>query len=52
MGVMMQKMAQIENRGLVVEGQGGNGLDVIESASHYRVHRAPSLHDLGEEMCY
>jgi hypothetical protein len=51
-GVMMQKMAQIENRGLVVGGRDGNGIGVIENASHYRVHRAQSLHDLGGEMCY
>jgi hypothetical protein len=48
----MQKMAWIENRGLVVGGRDGNGIDVIENASHYRVHRARSLHDLGGEVCY
>jgi hypothetical protein len=48
---MMQKMAWIENQGRVVRGRDGNGIGVIENASHYRVHRARSLHDLGAEMC-
>jgi hypothetical protein len=48
----MQKMALIENRGLVVGGHDGNGIGVIENASHYRVHRARSSHDLGGEVCY
>ena len=47
----MQKMALIENRGRVVGGRDGNGIGVIENASHYWVHRARSLHDRGGEMC-